>query len=237
MAERTAQLLVRCCLPAERITFRLHPNTNPVPEAQIERVCDERRRLGQVVERKPLYRVLDFQATDDSLELGVVVSDYGENLALQQHPERTNGALAVCGVCRCPEGYLIEQRSLKVAAAPGLLHLAPAGTLEPGETVLDCLHREALEELGLEPDEMDVSDCIGMLRVDPVGVYQILVPFRTPISLAQIESRPRADSWESEKLFTAPAETEYLLSWIQNHRARMTPASVVALGRHLEIAG
>ncbi len=234
MAKTWAHWIVNRAYALDQIRFEVEPNTTRISETLIESICESKRRMGQVVERKPLYRVLSAEPRDDSLILKVVLSDYGENLALQQDPAQPNGALAVCGMCRCPEGYLIERRSLKVAAAPGLLHLTPAGTLEPGESVLDCLRREAYEELGLTSHELEPLDSLGVLRVEPLGVCQIVAPFRTAISLPQIQARPRPDSWESDGLMPAPADPDALRAWLEAHQTQMTSASVLVLCRELD---
>ena len=60
-----------------------------------------------------------------------------------RHP----GAVAIVPVL--PEGRVVMVRQYRYAASKELLEI-PAGTLEPGEPVIDCAQRELIEETGYE---------------------------------------------------------------------------------------
>ena len=60
-----------------------------------------------------------------------------------RHP----GAVAIVPVL--PDGRVVLVRQYRYAAGKELLEV-PAGTLEPGEPVIDCAQRELIEETGYE---------------------------------------------------------------------------------------
>lgn len=70
-------------------------------------------------------------------------------LAASEPSEPTTAAAGgVVAVIRRESQFLMIQRGLTLARAPGMFCF-PGGTIEPGETSLQALHREMHEELGI----------------------------------------------------------------------------------------
>lgn len=59
----------------------------------------------------------------------------------------------VVAVIRRESRFLVIQRGLKLPRAPGMFCF-PGGTIEPGESPLQALHREMREELGVEVEAL-----------------------------------------------------------------------------------
>lgn len=65
--------------------------------------------------------------------------------AESHYPSSPGGVVAVI---RDQHRFLVIQRGLRLVRAPGKFCF-PGGTIEPGETPLEALHREMQEELGV----------------------------------------------------------------------------------------
>lgn len=65
----------------------------------------------------------------------------------------------VVAVIRQAEQFLVIQRGLELVRAPGMFCF-PGGTIEPGESPLEALHREMQEELGVQIEPlMKIWNC------------------------------------------------------------------------------
>ena len=116
----------------------------------------------------------------------------------------------------------MEKRSQQVAAAPGMWHPCPSGSMEPGSSPLDTLLKEAHEELSLEPKEIQEATCVGLLLGETTGVFQLIASARTDVSLGDIRKRVSRDAWERVELVAVPTEPESLSDWIALHDGRLT---------------
>lgn len=199
-------------------------------QAMADRACEERRREGQTVTANPIYRLHSW-TVGPKLELEVGRGDYSQVVGTKAHREWGIKAevLAVCCVLECPQGFVIEKRSQKVAAVPGLMHIAPSGSLQPPATPWETLLQEASEELALEPAELENPCCLGLLHVEPVGVYQLICTARTSVSLDEMCRRERSGAWEQDGLLCAPSEPQGLATWLAERGESLTPSARMGL--------
>jgi hypothetical protein len=195
------------------------------PERQrlADQACQRYRERGQTVEPNPVYRVLDW-TLGERFTLRADRGDYSQVVGTKSHPEWGLKAqvLAVCCATECPDGFLIEKRSARVAALPGKWHVAPSGSLQPPQSPWQTLLAESSEELALEPAEILEPRCVGMLFGEMSGVYQLACSARTPVRLSAILRRRRSGAWEQEGLFCAPVDPVALPLWLRQHTDQVT---------------
>lgn len=233
MGGSDARLLVLGEGPVEQV--RLHDNgaqfdLGPERQAAADLACEGLRRLGQTVTANPIYRLHSWTVGPE-LRLEVSRGDYSQVVGTKKHPEWGINAqvLAVCCALECPQGFVIEQRSVKVAAAPGLRHIAPAGSIQPPATPWETLLQEALEELALDPSEMKEARCLGLVLVEPVGVYQLICSARTSVSLNEMRGRERSGAWEQDGLLYAPVDPDGLSEWLAEQGDGLIPCARMGL--------
>ncbi len=187
----------------------------PERQALADVACEGLRGRGQTVTANPIYRLMEHSA-GERLRLRVDRGDYSQVVGTKGHPEWGIKAqvLAVCCCLQCPDGFLIEKRSARVAAAPGLWHIAPSGSLQPPNGVLTTLLTEAEEELGLANEEVEEMRCVGLLYGEDSGVYQLACSARTEVPFHEILSRPRSGAWEQDGFTLAPVDPDSLPLWM-----------------------
>lgn len=187
----------------------------PERQAQADVACARLRAGGQTVENDPVYRLAEHQV-GEKLIFRVDRGDYSQVVGTKSHPEWGVKAqvLAICCAVECPQGFVIEKRSERVAAAPGLWHLAPAGSLQPPNDVFSTVLAEAEEELGLTARELREPRCVGLVYVETAGVYLVACSARTEVSLETIQGRARSGAWEQVGLTFVPADPEALPRWL-----------------------
>lgn len=106
-----------------------------------------------------------------------------------------------------PEGYhlLYEVRASTLRRQPGEVCF-PGGSMEGGESPLDCALREAREELGIGPDGVRILGQLDFLLRGGSVVY----PFLALIS-REIEEKIRVNPAEVSSFFTVS------LSWLREN--------------------
>lgn len=188
----------------------------PAQQAQADRACERLREEGRTVTPDPIYRLLEWRA-EERLELLVERANYAQVVGIKAHPEwgLSARALAVCCLTECRDGFVIEQRSARVASLPGRWHVAPAGSLQPPHHLAQTLRSEAREELGLEPHELVEPRCLGLLYGRASGIFQLACSVRTPLRLQEMLARERSGAWEQDGLLCAPASREALPLWLE----------------------
>lgn len=203
-------------------------------QALAEQACTQMRAGGQRVTASPIYRLTDM-TVGERLVLRVDRGDYSQVVGTKSHPEWGVKAqvLAACCALECPEGFVIEKRSAQVAAAPGLWHVAPSGSLQPPNGVLPTVLAEAEEELGLGPDEVSDPRCVGLLYVEEAGVYLLACSARTEVGFQEICERPRSGAWEQAGLTVAPVDPEALPRWLAQAPLLLPAARAVLLAEGL----
>ena len=100
--------------------------------------------MEKTLASKLLHEGRHFSFLRDEVELP---NGYRTFRDVVRHP----GAVAIVPVL--PDGRVVMVRQYRYAAGKELLEI-PAGTLEPGEPVLDCARRELLEETGYEAGKL-----------------------------------------------------------------------------------
>jgi 8-oxo-dGTP pyrophosphatase MutT (NUDIX family) len=228
-----ARILLQGKGPLERVQLEesgLAWSLTREQEALCERACEKLRQQGQEVFSGPVYRLLDW-CCGPFLSLRVSRGNYAQVIGTKAHPEWgcPSRVLAVCCVLETPGGFLVERRSLRVAALPGRWHVAPAGSIGVGMSPLQALLQEAHEELGLAADELDPPLCLGLIYAEDSGVHQLVCAARTGVDSADFLLRPRSGCWESDGYEMAPIDPQGLGSWLEQHRSQLTPAAVSAL--------
>lgn len=198
-------------------------------QAMADLACEKMRQNGQTVTANPVYRLMDWSVGERFL-LNVDQGDYSQVVGAKSHPEWDVKAqvLAACCALECPEGFVIEQRSKRVAAAPGLWHIAPSGSVQPPSSPLQTVLSEAEEELGLRSDELREIRCVGLLYGEDSGVYQLCCSAVTSVSFQEIQGRVRSGAWEQDGLTLAPADPEALPRWIAE-ATLLTPGAKAVL--------
>lgn len=192
-----------------------------------DEVCRRMRESGSVVTADPVYRLLDHHCQDGRLTLTLGQGNYSQIMGMKAHPEWEMPCcvLAMLAVLSCPDGFAIERRSARVAVLPGRLHVVPAGSVSPGETLEQTLVREACEELGLEAHELHRSLCLGLVHVESVGVYLVCCSAQTDVPLEAMATREREGRWEQDELLCAPSHPLKLAHWLERHKHDLTPGA------------
>ena len=106
--------------------------------------------------------------------------------------------------------WFLQRRKLDHPVLPGLWEF-PGGKVEAGESIIQCLHRELREEVGLEPGEVRPLACLeGRVRLHPF--------------LVQAEGQPRTElAWgwfeaaEMDRL-PVPPMNQALIARLREHR-------------------
>lgn len=221
-------------LALESVVIRQTDRRPQLDEGQTETMqaaCLALRQRGVVVEANPLYSVLASTVQEGCLELELGLTDYGQHVAFREHPEWPNrvDVLAAACVVGCPDGFVVERRSQRVAAQPGAYHIAPAGTVPPPQSLAQTLLAEAHEELGLEADELENLVCLGLVHAERFAVKMLVASCQTRVRLATMLARPREGSWEQTELLAVPCHPDRLPQWLDQQRAKLTSAGRAAL--------
>lgn len=195
------------------------------PERQrlADEACQVFRQRGQTVTANPVYRLLSW-TLGERFVLHADRGDYSQVVGMKTHPEWGLRAqvLAVCCAMECPQGFVIEQRSARVAALPGKWHIAPSGSLQPPHGPWETMLAEANEELALQACEIEDARCVGMLFGERSGVYQLACSARTGVSFEQMLSRRRSGAWEQDGFVCAPVCPRALPVWLAEHAHLVT---------------
>lgn len=209
----------------------LRPRLDDEQTQSMQAACRALRERGVVVEANPLYSVLESKVSEGRLELELGLTDYGQHVAFREHPEWPNrvDVLAAACVVGCPDGFVVERRSQRVAAQPGAYHIAPAGTVPPPQSLGQTLLAEAHEELGLEADELENLVCLGLVHAERFAVKMLVASCQTRVPLATMLARPREGSWEQSELLAVPCHPEQLPHWLNQQRSKLTSAGRAAL--------
>jgi len=101
--------------------------------------------LERTVKSELLHEGRNFSFLRDEVELP---SGRRTERDVVRHP----GAVAIVPVL--PDRRIVLVRQFRYAAGKTLLEI-PAGTLEPGESVIDCARRELIEETGFRAEKME----------------------------------------------------------------------------------
>jgi hypothetical protein len=195
-----------------------------------DQACQRMREAGQSVTANPIYRLKSW-TVGTRLVLRADRGDYSQVVGTKTHPEWGLKAqvLAVCCAMECPQGFVIEQRSARVAALPGKWHIAPSGSLQPPQGPWATCLAEAAEELALLPTEVEDARCVGMLYGERSGVYQLACSARTGVTLQEMLARPRSGAWEQDGFVCAPVCPEALPRWLAQHAEMVTSGARAAL--------
>lgn len=194
------------------------------------KAVEELRQRGLVVTNGPIYRVENFEG-GDRLKIAVSQSCYFDIVGIKANPQwgLRARALTVACVTECPEGFVVEKRSQKVASVPGKLHPVPAGSVEPPHPPVQTLIDEAREELGLEPEEIADPLCLGLIYGEHSGIFQLICSTETKVGIHELRKREREGSWEQESLLTCPVQPSALLDWVRERDENFTRGGRTAL--------
>lgn len=210
----------------ELFEVRWDANSRPQLSEQqshwIREHCEQRRQSGQKVENHRLYRVESMGPKEGRLCLRAGVMDYEEYLGMSALGVRQGLSLVISVATRLPDGWVLEQRSARVAEGRGLWHVKPSGHVHPPESPWQGALREAREELGLEPYELSAATWLGVIRSRAAQCLAVIYAMESPVSLDAVRARQPEDSWESDRLFPLPEQDRDLGHWLLQARERMT---------------
>jgi hypothetical protein len=145
-------------------------------------------------------------------------------------------SLAVNGLLRCADGFVLGRRQAGAVYLPGAWQAAPAGSVEDrGDEGLDLpaqLRAELREELGLE--WADIEDSRTLLAVEHPGSRVVDVGFllRSPLRFDEVVARHRAGGNEEyDRLqLVRTAEASHLMHALGD---QLLPTARELLGRAL----
>lgn len=135
--------------------------------------------MEKTIRSKLLHEGKSFSFLQDEVELQSGRRTYRD---IVRHP----GAVAIVPVL--PDGRIVLVRQYRYAAGKTLLEI-PAGTLEPSESIEDCVRRELMEETGYEAGEVKrVLSCF----MAP-GYSSEVIHFYVARGLREVGSAPEPD--------------------------------------------
>lgn len=191
--------------PLEQVRLHRLEGTPLLDETQLAQVQERWRRAqatGTRLESRPLYRVERWN-TETGLDLFCSRTDYRELMGVSYFfPEWGLASRALTFSCAlwCPQGVILERRSLEVAECPGMVHLAPAGHPHPPQSLVEAVWEECEEELGLRPGEVSSIECLGLTAILQNNTFGLVCRAQTEVAFEEIKNRPRSGSWEQDSL-------------------------------------
>lgn len=200
----------------------LGPQLTPQQRRRVAEICQARRDLGQVVENHLLYRVRSMAWRERALELRAETMTYEEYLGLSGMGECQGLSLVVSAATRLRDGWVLEQRSGRVAEGAGLLHVKPSGHVHPPEEPWQGVLREAHEELALRPEEVQKGRWLGVIRSRVAQCLSMVYMLSSSLSVDEIRQRPRDDAWESDELSGLRLSPEEESEWLLRERHTIT---------------
>lgn len=108
------------------------------------------------------------------------------------YPELSIRSLAVIGLIKCPQGFVLGKRTTKSVYLPGYWQSPPAGTVESREgkddvNLLNQLYAEAEEELGLPQSALFNPSIISATEHTDTHIIDIGILFATNLDFQQIQ--------------------------------------------------
>lgn len=167
---------------------------------------------------------------EDCLVIGTGSTDYGEYLACDTAFPRwglTAAPLSISAVSVCEGSLLLEERSRRVAVLPGFLNVVPSGHVHPPQTPLEAMLAEAREELGLRPEEIRSSRCLGLMRSG--GCFEVVYSLEAQATLTDLVARVPEGAWEKGRIVSVTASAESLRDTLLTARAELTDVAVACL--------
>lgn len=219
--------------PLSEVSLEVVPSTLEIDQdklSHLPEILEELGEAGITVTDGPTYR-LEAWSVGERLRLFVSRRSYFDSVLLKRFPQWgvRSQVLALVAVTLSPDGYLVEERSAKVAALPGRLHPLPSGSVEPPSHPLDTLYNEAFEEIGLASHELEEIECLGLVYGEESGVYQLVCRATVEVRRTELEARSCSGAWEKDSLMFAPSEAAELGDWLSRHRERLTVGGRTAL--------
>jgi 8-oxo-dGTP pyrophosphatase MutT (NUDIX family) len=171
-----------------------------------------------------------------------------EGDALDEGGARTPAAVLVPVVDRPEPTVILTERPITMRRHPGQISF-PGGRIEPGENPAAAALREAQEEIGLPPDQVDLVgiadpyvtitgfEVIPVIGVIPPGLVlsphsgEVADMFEAPLHflLDPARQRERSDSWRGRE------RHYYEILWEGRRIWGATAAMIVNLSRRLEL--
>lgn len=229
-------------LPADDVVPDYDPRRRPkLSKEQAEIVAADAQAMrdrGLRVEALPLYRYAGCTCSPRKLLLKLGHTDYEQYLGLNRlhrdwaeagGPDLRADALGLATVLECPDGIVVEKRSLQVAEAPGLVHVKPSGHAHPPQGLTQAVLEEATAELGLAAAEVLDLHCLGLVRIAKSDKVIAIYRARTEVTLAEMQSRARPEEWESESVYALPLDAEALARQLTQAGDELTAAGHAAL--------
>ena len=206
---------------------------------EVWRSADALRQEGRVITAEPLYRLVSYAVTDVSLVLRVGLTNYEEYIGTngchrewreQSGANAMSDALALSAATETADGMLaIERRSRKVAERAGFYHVKPSGHPQPPESFTQGVLTELEEELGVRREEVAELVCTGLVRDAVSYKPELTYVLRIRADAADVQSRWKADAWESDEISFIPASPDALADWLTRHVHDTVPAGHAAL--------
>ncbi|MDI2111885.1 NUDIX hydrolase [Commensalibacter nepenthis] len=173
---------------------------NIIPAPQILS-ASLKKEVNDIWEEKKKYypnlfngRIFNVQALSKNLITGFW-TEYKFVLAQTEKPELYSElairSLAVIGLIRCPQGFLIGKRAANSVYLPGYWQSPPAGTVESRDGNNDViltqqLYAEANEELGLNTHHLINPKIISATEHTDTHIIDIGILLKTNLSFIQI---------------------------------------------------